>query len=113
MTIRKPFANNAKGPLPRLFAALAIVLISIFVVQITSAYAFQLNSVELRLGIHNERSDFQPPKVALSHNFLGRLAESVSQDRARLLWSAYPASVRGQVFSSMVGGNDPLMNGGW
>jgi hypothetical protein len=79
------------------------------VTWIGSAYATQLNPA---------RKPFIPSNVVLGVTtaldpFLKRLFVSVQNNRSTLLWSVYPASVRGQVVVDAVPGSDPLQTGGW
>lgn len=46
--------------------------------------------------------------------FLPRWLTAVRRNPQRLLWSSYPASIRGQVFSGNAAGGDPMTsNSGW
>ncbi|HEY9734372.1 MAG TPA: hypothetical protein V6C89_20845 [Drouetiella sp.] len=51
--------------------------------------------------------------VVNAETFMTRLVSSVETNQHRLLWSAYPASIRGQVFSNNVPGGNPLETSGW
>lgn len=51
--------------------------------------------------------------VVNSETWMNRWLSTVMVDRRNLLWSSYPASIRGQVFSSREAGGDPLTTGGW
>lgn len=51
--------------------------------------------------------------VVNSETWMNRWLSSVQTSRTNLLWSSYPASIRGQVFSSQAAGGDPLTTGGW
>ena len=48
-----------------------------------------------------------------SETWMNRWLSTVQASRKNLLWSSYPASIRGQVFSSQEAGGDPFMTGGW
>lgn len=79
------------------------------VTWIGSAYATQLNPA---------RTPAAPSNVILGVTstldpFLKRLFVSVQNNRSTLLWSVYPASVRGQVVVDAVPGGDPMVTGGW
>ncbi len=51
--------------------------------------------------------------VVNSETWMNRWLSAVQSSRKNLLWSSYPASIRGQVFSSQEAGGDPLTTGGW
>ncbi|MBI2810726.1 MAG: hypothetical protein HYX67_07865 [Candidatus Melainabacteria bacterium] len=51
--------------------------------------------------------------VINSETWMNRWLSTVMANRKNLLWSSYPASIRGQVFSSSEAGGDPLATGGW
>jgi len=48
-----------------------------------------------------------------SEAFLTHWLTAVNKNPHRLLWSSYPASIRGQVFSGKAAGGDPMTAGGW
>ncbi len=107
---------------------------------IASAYAVQLNAIgavtpaggfqryfgaDGRLGMKmsvtvpgTSKNNFQmvttsSPVVINSETFMVRWLETVKKNKSNLLWSSYPASIRGQVFSNKPAGGDPLKSGGW
>jgi len=53
------------------------------------------------------------PLVVNSETFMVRWLNTVKTNKSNLLWSSYPASIRGQVFSNTAPGGDPLTSGGW
>lgn len=57
--------------------------------------------------------EFTGPVVFNAETFMTRLVASVKQNQNRLLWSSYPASIRGQVFSNKAPGGNPLETSGW
>jgi len=90
---------------------LVVMTTTLTVVPVTwigSAYAMQLSLTRkpiLVVAPHIVRA-------AKTESFLARLSESVARNRATLLWSVYPASVRGQVILDASPGNDPILTGG-
>jgi|SRR5271168_1078446 len=96
--------------LARWFVAVVTTSAVVPAIWIGSAYATQLSplrkpTILLNNGIFGASTNLDP--------FLKRLAESVKNNRSTLLWSVYPASVRGQVILDVVPGSDPLLTGGW
>jgi hypothetical protein len=79
------------------------------VTWIGSAYATQLNLARKPIMASNMILGV----TATLDPFLKRLVVSVQNNRSTLLWSVYPASVRGQVVVDAVPGSDPLETGGW
>lgn len=60
--------------------------------------------------------ELKPKLVPHSEAFLKRWLMAVNAKPHRLLWSSYPASIRGQVFSGSAAGGDPFSIGlgsGW
>ncbi|MBS1954162.1 MAG: hypothetical protein JST89_08250 [Cyanobacteria bacterium SZAS-4] len=51
--------------------------------------------------------------VKNSETWMNRWLSTVQAKRTALLWSSYPASIRGQVLSSQEAGGDPMSSGGW
>lgn len=51
--------------------------------------------------------------VINSETWMNRWLSTVQASRKNLLWSSYPASIRGQVLSSREAGGDPMSSGGW
>lgn len=45
--------------------------------------------------------------------FLSAVVRSANANSSRLLWSVYPAAVRGDVFMGISTNNDPTVSGGW
>jgi len=94
----------------RWFALTGTVLAIAPAMWIGSAYATQLSLAP--------RPIIRPaaPRLVPTSNqgpLLKRLSESVTKTRSALLWSVYPASVRGQVVLEVTPGGDPLLTGGW
>lgn len=52
-----------------------------------------------------------PNVVAGSPGMIGAMLSDASNTRTRLLWSMYPAAVRGRIFGA--NGGDPTIGGGW
>jgi hypothetical protein len=95
--------------LARWFVAVTTTLALVPAMWIGSAYATQLSPLRKPVIVSNVI-------LGASTNpgpFLKRLAESVKDNRSTLLWSVYPASVRGQVVLDVTPGSDPMMTGGW
>jgi hypothetical protein len=55
----------------------------------------------------------QTVSPARTGQFISQIISAVKASPERTLWSAYPASVRGQLFGGTMPGNDPLVTGGW
>jgi hypothetical protein len=122
-------------------ASLALILaLTAPVTWIASAYAVQLNAMGAvtpaggfqvffekngRLGMKvpvntlgTSKNNFQmivtaSPLVINSETFMVRWLETVKKNKSNLLWSSYPASIRGQVFGHNPAGGDPFKSGGW
>ncbi len=117
---------------------LFVVALSVPVFWISSAYAAQLNVIgaptpngaftkfgtgklgstvrvqttpTLKNGFQSLTSNAK--LVINSETWMSRWLSTVNMDRKNLLWSSYPASIRGQVFSGSQAGGDPLSTGGW
>jgi|694.fasta_scaffold149343_3 hypothetical protein len=58
-------------------------------------------------------NEFTGPVVFNSETFMTRLIASVKKNQSLLLWSSYPASIRGQVFSNATPGGNPIETSGW
>jgi len=74
---------------------------------VSAAYATQLNLIAV------------PPKQEATGmnvtptTLFGKLHNAMSNSTSNLLWSVYPAGVRGQVILQATPGSDPLTSGGW
>ncbi|HEY9677695.1 MAG TPA: hypothetical protein V6C76_06785 [Drouetiella sp.] len=113
----------------------AIIIGAMPTTWISSAYAGQLFAV----GVPSNAGGFVPkvpivgnpevvrdsfaptdslPKKGMkmmqnSQTYLNRWFDTVKKKQPDLLWSSYPASIRGQVFSNTPAGNNPMEGGGW
>lgn len=116
-----------KSILVQCLSALSILLV---LPTVASAYGAQLNKTDFPDDLDNSMSmfavNFRPitaatptiPKetkalhmAASSQSFITRTLQKTSKTNTALLWSMYPASVRGRAFGA-TGGN-PLSSGGW
>ena len=57
--------------------------------------------------------NFDAKLVRNSETFMVRWLDTVKNNKTNLLWSSYPASIRGQVFNNKPAGGDPFVSGGW
>ena len=101
------------------FERIALSVVVVSSAWITNAYAAQLNMpvsvpapTRAMVPSHGKSSS-SPATEKFGNVFLSRWLATVSSKRERLLWSSYPASIRGQTFSLQPPGNDPSMGGGW
>jgi len=111
MTIKQSFIN---GTQVRWFLVVLSSLLIALGVPISTVYATSLSlpgQVLVSKG-SPEPTPFHPCVGPLSDSFISRLLGAMSKDQSRLLWSTYPASVRGQVFGGEPG-RDPISSGGW
>ncbi|MBX9690561.1 MAG: hypothetical protein K2X27_27845 [Candidatus Obscuribacterales bacterium] len=76
--------------------------------HIAGAYSLQFNSptAAQSTALNGVNTAGELPR-----NIFGAILSDTRQDRQKLLWSMYPASVRGRVFGSS--GGDPISSGGW
>jgi len=95
--------------LARWFVAVGTTLAVVPAAWVGSAYASQLSPLRTP-GTFSSRMFGAPTSP---DPFLKRLTVSVTNNRSTLLWSVYPASVRGQVILDVTPGSDPLLTGGW
>jgi hypothetical protein len=113
MTYHRKLIENVPLWLPVLLA------LAMPIVSVTSAYATQLNAVGVVTpeGAFAESFSSIGPRefiaVVNSETFMVRWLQTAGKDRTHLLWSAYPASIRGQIFSGQPAGGNPLVTGGW
>jgi hypothetical protein len=101
------------------FERIALSVVVLSSVWITTAYAAQLNMAvsvpapTRAMAPAHGKSSKASATEKFGNVFLSRWLTTVADKRERLLWSSYPASIRGQTFSLQPPGNDPSMGGGW
>ncbi len=103
--------------------ASAFLVVSLF--RVSAAYATLLQIPEpSQVALAPPKDDLPaniqgtfhsaPVVVPRMDTFVGELVKQTHDDRTSLLWSMYPASVRGRVFGGNVAGGNPLSgSGGW
>ena len=97
------------------FAILTTALLIAPTVWISSAYATQMRlpPTQVSFGFSLRSMRTNKAEAPRSSNFVSRWLSTVKDKRTRLLWSAYPAGIRGQIFSGQEAGNDPMTEGDW
>jgi hypothetical protein len=111
----------------RLFAlSVTAALLTAFAAQVSEVYAARLGMPIIVVGTSTITTPHfvtsgsgvklplaPSPSSAAAESFFSRSLTAIQANPARLVWSAYPASIRGQVFSGKTATDPFSSSGGW